>query len=205
MPLEVAIVDTGCANLASVVAALDRQGVRSRVTDERAIVRAARCVVVPGVGAFGPAMRRLRASALDEALCERIALARPVLAICLGMQLVFEASEESPGVAGLGAVAGCVSRYASGVRSPQMGWNRVVPTPGAELLKAEAMYFANSYRVEHIPAGWEGATSEHGGIFASAIERGPILACQFHPELSGQAGSALLTRWLARAEECAPW
>jgi imidazole glycerol phosphate synthase glutamine amidotransferase subunit len=205
MPLEVAIVDTGCANLASVVAAMRRLGVEPSVTDEGARTRAARCVVLPGVGAFGAAMHRVRATALDAAVRERIRFGRPLLAICLGMQLVFEESEESPGIAGIGAVVGGVSRYGPGVRAPQMGWNQVSPTPRAALLQADAMYFANSYRVERMPDGWDGATSEHGGCFVSAIERGPILACQFHPELSGAAGSALLRRWLSRAEECAPW
>ncbi len=202
---EAVIVDTGCANLASVVAAMERQGVRARVTDEAARARAAPCVVLPGVGAFGGAMRLLRARALDDAIRERITFGRPLLAICLGMQLLFGASEESPGVSGIGAVDGSLGRYGPGTRTPQMGWNQISPTSGASLLRPEAMYFANSYRLTRLPGGWEGATSQHGGCFVSAIERGAILACQFHPELSGAAGRSLLARWLARAQECAPW
>ena len=111
-------------------------------------------------------------------------------------------SEESPGAEGLGLIEASITRFPATVRVPQMGWNHVAPT-GCELLQPGHAVFANTYRLDRIPDGWAGATTDHGGPFASAIERGPILACQFHPEISGDYGRDLLRRWLARAREAA--
>ncbi len=196
---EVVIVRTGSANLASVSTAIERLGMIPRISEDAALVQNAPLVVLPGVGAFGAAMAHLRARALDDALRERIERVRPLLAICLGMQLLCEASEESPGVAGLGIALGRITRFDSAVRVPQMGWNTITPTTDQSLLQPGWMYFANSFRLEHIPTGWSGSMSDHGGPFTSAIQRGPLLACQFHPELSGAPGLALIDRWLALA------
>lgn len=196
---EVVILRTGSANLASVSAAFTRLGARPRVTQDADLAREAPLLVLPGVGAFGAAMSELQRCGLDRVIRERVTADRPLLAICLGLQLLCESSEESPGVRGLGLVPGAVTRLASEVRVPQMGWNRVEPTSDAALLRSDWMYFANSFRLERIPEGWAGTVTRYGGSFASALERGPILACQFHPELSGAAGLALLTRWLQRA------
>lgn len=196
---DIAIIRTGSANLASVQAAFARLGVRPILTDDPTVVRSVDAVVLPGVGAFGPAVRSLRARALDSAIIERIETDGPLLAICLGMQLLFEGSDESPGVPGLGIVRGTVRRFSCGVRVPHMGWNTIGPTSGASVLRAGVMYFANSFRATSIPDGWRGATAEYAGSFAAAIERSNILACQFHPELSGSAGLELLERWLLRA------
>jgi len=198
---EVVIVDTGSANLASVAAALDRLDARVHVSNDASRIRDAPLVVLPGVGAFGPAMDRLRAGGLDAAVRNRVQRGHPLLAICLGMQLLCEGSEECKGVIGLSVAPGLVRRFQPPARVPQMGWNMVTPTPGAALLQAAAMYFANSYRLECIPAGWAGATSDFGGTFASALERGPVLACQFHPELSGEHGLQLIGRWLALGKD----
>ena len=160
--------------------------------------------VLPGVGSFGPAMKRLRARGLDQAVLERARLGRPLLAICLGMQLLCDGSEECPDAAGLGVARGRLRRFDALSRVPQMGWNRIAPSAGAVMLRSAPMYFANSYKLDRIPDGWAGSTSDYGGIFASALERGPVLACQFHPELSGPAGLELIGRWLARASEGAP-
>ena len=196
-----AIVRTGCANLASVESGLRRAGCQSMITDDADVVGSAPLVVLPGVGAFGPAMEELRARGLDVALRDRLERGRPLLAICLGMQLLCEASDESAGVPGLGVVPGIVRRFDGPIRVPQMGWNRMVPSLGASVLRPAAVYFANSYRLDRIPEGWEGATSEHAGEFACALERDSLLACQFHPELSGKAGLDLIGRWLTRARE----
>lgn len=195
----VVVVRTGSANLASVLAAFDRLGTPARVSDSAGDVEAAGFVVLPGVGAFGPAMTRLTERGLDRALVERVRCRRPLLAICLGMQLLCEASDESPGVRGLALVPGRLNRFDLAQRVPQMGWNNIVPTESASLLQPGFAYFANSYRLGQIPAGWAGAWSDYGGAFVSALERGPILACQFHPELSGSFGLSLIRRWLLSA------
>lgn len=194
----IVITDTGSANLASVAAAFGRLGIAARVCTDAASVREAALAVLPGVGAFGPGAGRLRTLGLDEAIRARVREGRPLLAICLGMQLLCEASEEAPGARGLGVIPGRLRRFAPGVRTPQMGWNDIAPVGVPSLLRAGAMYFANSYRLERMPEGWAGAMSEHGGGFVSAVERGPLLACQFHPELSGTAGLDLIDRWLSR-------
>jgi glutamine amidotransferase len=198
-PLDVVIIRTGSANLASVSAAFERLGAIPRITEDASLVASAPLVVLPGVGAFGAAMNHLRDRGIDAAIRDRIASHRPLLAICLGMQVLCEASDESPGVDGLGVVPGRITRFAASLRVPQMGWNSISPTPAASLLRSDWMYFANSYRLARVPDGWKGTHTDHGGEFASALERGPLLACQFHPELSGAAGLRLIERWLSLA------
>jgi len=196
---RVTVVRTGTANLASVVAALERAGARVDVTADPGSVAAADRLVLPGVGSFGAVARRLRGSGLAEALIRRLEDGRPVLAVCLGLQLLAAASEEDPGVPGLGMIEATVTRFAPGPRVPQLGWNRVCAGPGCRLLADGVAYFANSYKLDRVPAGWAGATADHGGSFVAGLERGPVLACQFHPELSGAWGQALLERWLEAA------
>lgn len=202
IPREVVILRTGSANLASVCAAFERLGTAPRITQDPSVAAEAPLLVLPGVGAFGAAMAQLREHGLDRVLVERGRAGRPLLAICLGLQLLCESSDESPGVPGLGLVPARITRFGGDQRVPQMGWNRIsptTPTSNAALLRPDWMYFANSFRLERVPDGWSGALTDYGGTFASAIERGPILACQFHPELSGAAGLSLLTRWISRA------
>lgn len=194
--MKVVVVPTGIANLASVLAGLRRAGGDPRLAADAGEVEVAERVLLPGVGAFGPGMARLREGGFDQALAARVAAGRPLLAICLGLQLLCEASEEDPGVAGLGLVAGRVERFTGAVRVPQMGWNRVEPAPACRLLEPGHAYFANSYRLVAPPPGTAAALSDHGGPLVAAFERGPLLACQFHPELSGPWGTALLRRWL---------
>ena len=196
---RVEIVRTGIANLASVAAGLRRAGGDCVITDDPAQVAEAERVVLPGVGTMRAAMDRLAERGLVEVLQARVRAGRPTLAICLGLQLLFEESEESPGTAGLSVLPGRVTRFPEGVRTPQMGWNRVEPEPGAAYLEPGYAYFANSYRVQTIPPGWSGAMAQHGDRWVAALERGGVLACQFHPELSGAWGSALLRRWLTLA------
>jgi len=194
---RVTVVRTGTANLASVVAALQRAGCEVTVTHHPSEVEAADRLVLPGVGAFGPVADGLRASRLAGPLTARFSDGRPSLAICLGLQLLAAASDEDPGIEGLGVLDATATRFADGLRVPQLGWNRVTAGDGCRVLTDGAAYFANSYKLDTIPDGWSGAISEHGGPFVAAVERGPVLACQFHPELSGAWGQALLERWLA--------
>lgn len=200
-PAQAVIIRTGTANLASVCAAFARCGVDSLISDDPDRVAGSPLAVLPGVGAFGAAMTSLRATGLDEAVRDRFRRGRPLLAICLGMQLLCDASDESPGVAGLGLARGRITRFNPRVRVPQMGWNTIEPDPDATLMSPGWMYFANSFHLEGPPPGWACARTDHGGLFVSAMQLGPVLACQFHPELSGAAGLTLIRRWVASAGE----
>lgn len=195
--MNICVVRTRTANLASVMAGLQRAGATPVLTEDPDEVRRADAVMLPGVGAFGAAMPELRTRGLDVALQERIQADRPLIAICLGLQLFARHSEESPGEVGLSILDATVTRFhGDDILVPQLGWNKVHPTPGARYLTEGYAYFANSYKLDAVPAGWEGAMGDHGGPFVAAIERGNVLACQFHPELSGDWGKALLRRWL---------
>jgi imidazole glycerol phosphate synthase glutamine amidotransferase subunit len=198
---DVVVVRTGTANLASVVAALTRAGRQVRVTSEPQDVIDAERLVLPGVGSFGPVARTIDDLRLREPLVERIQGGEATLAICLGLQMLAAASDENPGVPGLGIMPLTATRFSDTVRVPQLGWNRITALAGCRLLEDGCAYFANSYRLAEIPAGWCGAVSDHGGRFVAAVERGRVLACQFHPELSGRWGQALIERWLER-EPC---
>jgi imidazole glycerol phosphate synthase glutamine amidotransferase subunit len=206
MSEEVVIIRTGSANLASVVAAFGRIHCLTRITQDAATVASAARVVLPGVGAFGRAMEQLRANGLDAALKKRFQAGEATLAICLGLQLLAESSEESPGVAGLGVLPACVARFPDAERVPQLGWNSVEPDARCSLLRPGYAYFANAYRLTQCASDWSTGISDYGGPFVSAVERGAVLGCQFHPELSGRWGLDLLRRWVAcvpsRAATC---
>jgi len=193
---EVVLIRTGTANLASVTAAFQRTGCDIRVSESADDAVNAERLVLPGVGAFGAVAERMDALGLREPLRERIRAGRPTLAICLGLQMLAEGSAESPGAAGLGVLPITATPLADGVRRPQLGWNRVTAGVGCRLLSDGTAYFANSFKLDAVPDGWSGAMVDHGGAFVAAIERGPVLACQFHPELSGAWGQALVERWL---------
>lgn len=213
------IVETGVANLASVRALAERLGMEPVVSANPEHVARAQAVILPGVGAFGPAMQTLKGKGLDTALKRRVAEGLPTAGICLGMQLFFETSEESEGVEGLGIFKGTVRRLEGGLALPQLGWNRLEPEPEARLLRPGWVYFANSYglgatapdaRPELSVNGGSGAwsfdsiaaaTTTYGSPFVSAVEawrngRPSLLLCQFHPELSGTFGMQLFARWL---------
>jgi len=196
MTREVTVIRTGSANLASVVAALERANCSVCVSEDPDRALTADRVVLPGVGSFGPVARRLAETGLAAPLAERLLAGRPTLAICLGLQLLAAGSEEDPGVPGLEVLPVTATRFNDGLRVPQLGWNRVTADPEARLLHDGTAYFANSYKLDAVPPGWSAATTDHGGPFVSAVERGPVLACQFHPELSGPWGQALIERWL---------
>jgi imidazole glycerol phosphate synthase glutamine amidotransferase subunit len=192
---EVVVIPTGVANVASVVAGLERVGARVEVDSRPGRVADAERVVLPGVGAFGAGASFLRERGLAGPLRARAEAGRPLLAVCLGMQLLFEASEESPGHAGLGVCPGTVTRFPPELVVPHMGWNRI-EAGGNDAVPAGHAYFANSYRVERPPEGWSAAWSHYGSPFVAALRRGGVLACQFHPELSGTYGLGLLQSWL---------
>lgn len=200
---EVLIVSTGVANIASVQAGFARIGAETRLSDDPAEVSTAHHVMLPGVGAFGAGMSRLRHLHLDAAIKQRVAENRPTMAICLGLQLLGESSEETPGIEGLGILRGHVREFSTAVRVPHFGWNEVVPSENSRFLERGFAYFANSFRYEACQPSedlegrhWSTATTAYDGDFIAAIELGQLLACQFHPELSGPWGLSLMQRWL---------
>ena len=202
MPTEqhpIAVVRTGTANLASILSGLAKAGAEGRLTFDADEVRRADRLVLPGVGAFAAAMSELSKCGLVEALRERIRQGRPTLGVCLGLQLFCEESEEDPGAEGLSILPHTIRRFSDRVRVPQLGWNQVEPREGCRMLRPGYAYFANSYRLQEKPEGWSVAETDYDGPFVSAFERGPVLACQFHPELSGAWGIELLRRWVAGA------
>lgn len=203
----VALVTTGVANVASVNAAFLRLGVTPTPTADPRVIERAAAVVLPGVGAFGAGAGRLAQDGLGEAIADRVRRGAPLLGICLGMQLLGEASDESPDAAGLGVLPARAARLDGAPRLPHFGWNRVLPQPsassGTELLAPGDAYFAHTYAWTDHDAlradGWRVALAIEGEPFVAAAERGGVLACQFHPELSGAFGAALLRRWLRSA------
>jgi imidazole glycerol-phosphate synthase subunit HisH len=193
---RVAFATTGVANLESIMAAFRRAGAEPYLAPDAESLAAAGFAVVPGVGSFGSAMSALRASGMDEALRDRAARGEPTLGVCAGMQVFFEASEESPGVGGLCAVRGKLRRFSPDVPVPQLGWNRVRAGRSGGLVRNGWAYFANSYRLAVAPEGFLGSWAEYGEPFLAAAERPGLLLCQFHPELSGPWGQALIDAWL---------
>jgi glutamine amidotransferase len=188
------VIRTGTANLASVLAAFARMGAATRVVDRVEDLEGIDRLVLPGVGAFGAAMAGLRARNLDRAITDRVQAGAPFLAICLGLQLLAEGSDESPGVTGLGVLPGRARRLPEGVRVPQLGWNTAQWTDGSQPF---TVWYANSYGLDEGGAGGEPAHTTHGRPFIAALRRPGQLACQFHPELSGETGARLLAAWWA--------
>ncbi|MGC4769960.1 imidazole glycerol phosphate synthase subunit HisH [Micromonospora sp. DT44] len=205
MTADVVVLDYGSGNLRSAERALAAAGATVRVTDDLAAAATADGLVVPGVGAYAACMAGIEALGAGPVIAERVAAARPVLGICVGMQVLFEYGEEHGVVTkGLGLLPGGVTRLAAH-RLPHMGWNTVRAPRGSVLfagLPAQSrFYFVHSYAMSD-PAGLAGAgalvtTAHHDTDFVAAVERGPLSAAQFHPEKSADTGAALLRNWLA--------
>lgn len=191
----VMIVDTGVANIASLQAAFHRLKYQTTLVDDATCIEQAEKLVLPGVGSFGVAMQKLNDKQLVTPIRDRIEAGKQTLAVCLGLQLLCKSSEESPGIEGIGVLPVTVKRFSDNVQVPQLGWNEV--QFDSDLVNAGDAYFANSYRIEEPPAGWTVARTNYDGQFISAVARKNVLACQFHPELSGRWGAALLQRWLS--------
>jgi glutamine amidotransferase len=190
----IAIVDYGVGNLASIDAALRRAGATDvRITRSPVDILAARAVVLPGVGRFGHCAEELRRLGLDVMV--RVAHDRgiPLLGLCVGMQLLFDESEEDPGTPGLGICRGRVRRIRGDVRVPHTGWNQVRmvrPHPWLAGVPSEGYYyFVHAYAAEPLDEGATVATVDYGGTLTAAVESGTSLGLQFHPEKSGALGT----------------
>jgi len=199
---DVLILPTGTANLASVQAAFAKLGRTTALADDADEILQAGHVVLPGVGTFGATMDGLRRAGFDQAIAERVKNGRErvkngrsTLSMCVGLQVMFETSDESPEASGLGVIEGRVGCFSKDVRVPQFGWNQIEPEAGCRYLEPGYAYFANSFRALAAP-GCTMAMALHGERFIAAFERGDVLACQFHPELSGAFGHRLMQRWL---------
>jgi glutamine amidotransferase len=195
--VKVVLADYGAGNLRSVTSALARAGADTSISTDPATVTAAPLAVIAGVGHVESAARGLALNGLDEAVRARVAAGRPVLGICVGMQLLFDESEE--GGRGLGLLAGPVRRIQAR-RVPHMGWNELSAAGESALvdgLDGADVYFAHSFSVEPEDAGVVVASAEHDARVVAAVERGAVAGVQFHPERSGPAGARLLENALA--------
>jgi imidazole glycerol-phosphate synthase subunit HisH len=197
---SIVVLDYGSGNLLSAQRALQRAGAEAEVSADQAAALRADGLVVPGVGAFAACMAGLRAVGGDQIIGKRLAGGRPVLGICVGMQVLFEAGEEhGEKTEGVGCWPGVVQKLSAPVL-PHMGWNVVAPPQGSRLLAGigadQMFYFVHSYAARQAPAhaltGW----TRHGEDFVALVEDGPLMATQFHPEKSADAGAALLANWL---------
>jgi glutamine amidotransferase len=198
----IAIVDYGMGNKRSVEKALEHVGAQPRITADHDAIRAADAVVLPGVGAFPEAMRRLRASGLDAVVRDVAASGTPLLGICLGMQLLFDSTTEHEGAAGLGLLAGEVTALAA-PKLPHIGWNEVAfERPGAlteGLGDAAAFYHVHSFVCRAAVGDDVVGRGDYGERFASIVERGNVMGAQFHPEKSSRDGLALLRNFASLA------
>ncbi len=197
---SVALIDYGAGNVRSVYNALKFLGADALLTDRAEEIKAASRVILPGVGAFGDCVRGLKERGLWETTRECLADGRPFLGICVGYQMLFEESEESPGVEGLGFFEGKVRKFSTpGLKVPQIGWNALDLTPHplwANLGSHPHVYFVHSYYCEPTDPSVVIAKCTYGQTFAAAGARGPVAGVQFHPEKSQDAGLGILRNFL---------
>jgi imidazole glycerol-phosphate synthase subunit HisH len=200
MPQSVpaAVLDYGAGNLRSAQRALERAGFAVTVTGDADKAAQAGVLVVPGVGHFGQCVRRFREAGFEGLVKDWTAAERPVLGICVGMQILYEASEEDPGEPGLGLLTGQVRRLPDGLRVPHMGWNTIEATRPDPLLQdvdGRQAYFVHSYFADPVDAEEVVATCSYGIDLPAVIRSNSIVATQFHPEKSGEVGARLLANY----------
>lgn len=199
----VAIIDYDAGNIKSVEKAVRYLGKEVTVTSDPDKILAADRVILPGVGAFGDAMKRLHAMGLVEVIRQVAERGTPFLGICLGLQLLFEKSEESPGVPGLGLLQGEILRLPElpGLKVPHIGWNSLkYPNPGRlfrGIPEDSYVYFVHSYYLKAQDEGIVTATTEYGTLVHASVESGNLFACQFHPEKSSETGLTILENFLS--------
>lgn len=194
----IAIIDYGAGNLHSVKNALDFLGAENIITGDPQTILNADKVILPGVGAFGDAMAALTKSGLVPVIKQVAENGTPLLGICLGLQLMFEGSEESEGVEGLGLFKGkCVKIPDHGLKIPHMGWNSLELAKESKILSEDYVYFVHSYYLTTPEPEIISAYTEYGEKLGVAVEKGNIFATQFHPEKSGEAGMSILRKFIA--------
>jgi len=197
----IAVLDYGIGNLRSAEKALQHVGVDAALTTDPAVARRAAGVVLPGVGAFGRCMEQLRESGLEPVVHEAVESGKPFLGICVGMQMLFDSSEEAPGCKGLGIFPGEVRRLVTTERLPHMGWNTLTIRHGSILFEGiddgSWLYFVHSYAPVPADGALVAATTDYGGEVVAAVEQGHVWATQFHPEKSAAKGLRLLKNFAA--------
>lgn len=203
----IAIIDYDAGNIKSVEKAMLSLGEKAVITRDREEILSADKVILPGVGAFGDAMRKIRSYGLEEVIREVVAKGTPFLGICLGLQLLFESSEESAGVEGLGILKGKIVRIpdARGLKVPHIGWNSLkFPNKGRlyDGIAEEAyVYFVHSYYLQAEEADIVTATTEYGTLIHASVEKNNVFACQFHPEKSSDVGIHILKNFVQLGRE----
>lgn len=191
----IAVIDYGGGNLSSVLKALRYLGADAVTTSDADVVRAADKIVLPGVGSFGDAAESLCKTGIDTVIKEEIAKGKPFFGICLGMQLLFEQSEESGGAKGLGILKGTVKKFPPTDKVPHIGWNDLKEVKSAFLTEGSYVYFVHGYYADICSA--TAAATEYAGVrFTSAVASGKLFATQFHPEKSGEVGLEILRRFV---------
>lgn len=198
----VAIIDYDAGNLRSVEKALEALGAETVVARDPEVIAGSSRVILPGVGSFGDAMERLNQYGLPDVIRRTVSGNKPFLGICLGLQLLFEESEESPGVPGLGILKGKILKIpqTEGLKIPHMGWNSLNLKPDSRLFAGirdqEYVYFVHSYYLKAQEESQVAATTWYGTEIHAAVEAGNVFACQFHPEKSGDTGLRILKNFL---------
>ena len=199
----IAIIDYDAGNIRSVEKALTALGEQPVVTRDKENILAADKLILPGVGAFGDAMERLRQYGLVEVIREAVKKGTPLLGICLGLQLLFERSDESDGVEGLGILKGEILKIpdSPGLKIPHMGWNSLEIKPGIRLFagipNGSYVYFVHSYYLKAEDTEIVAATTEYSTHIHAAVEQGNVFACQFHPEKSSEVGLQILKNFIS--------
>ena len=203
----IAIVDYDAGNIKSVEKALLAMGETPVLTRDPEVILHADHIILPGVGSFGDAMENLHKFGLVDVIREAIDRKIPFLGICLGLQLLFESSEETPGVAGLGILKGKIVKIPAGpgLKIPHMGWNSLTVREGASLFKGlekePYVYFVHSYYLQAKDPDIVAATTQYGVTIHASVEKDNVFACQFHPEKSSKTGLAILKNFLAQRRE----
>ena len=202
--MSVAIIDYGVGNLRSVEKAFHAGGVEAQVSSEESVLRAADKLVLPGVGAFRACMEALTERGFDRLVRERVAEGTPLLGVCVGMQMLFEESEEFGKTSGLGFLRGRVRRFPEGMRVPQVGWNQVEWKSGHTLSEGIGdrtfFYFVHSFFCEADEDASIVGRTEYGIAYASVVARGNVCGVQFHPEKSQAAGLRLLKNFAEKVD-----